>query len=135
LTRTRVATALGVVLVVALGIAGAIAFFNGRDSATVSDAAGPGHVRPAGQQPTVKPGNVLLVYSDAKFAPQLRQIQDDLSGTDKALVAAGQAVIVRRGAAPLGIAALSARHRIDASRADGNVVSGFAEYWLGRKDG
>ncbi|MDX6691580.1 MAG: hypothetical protein QOG15_3037 [Solirubrobacteraceae bacterium] len=135
MTRGRAVNAIAVLVLVAAGIFGAIAYFNARDSSTVSRSAGPGRVRPAGERPAVRSGNILLLYSDEKDVPQLRAIQDELSGTDKALAAAGQAVLVRRGAAPQGIAALSARHRIDASRADDNVVSGFAEYWLGRKDG
>jgi hypothetical protein len=136
LTRSRAATAIGVLLVVALGIFGAIAYFNARDSSTVSSSQGPGHERPAGERPVVKPGNVLLLYADPKFAPQLRRLQRDLSGTDKSLVAAGQAVIVQRAPKlPGGIAALSARHRLAAGRPDDESLTGFIEYWLGRKSG
>ncbi|MGH2841095.1 MAG: hypothetical protein ACRDKY_09760 [Solirubrobacteraceae bacterium] len=136
MTRTRPFIVIGVVLLAAAGVIGAIAYFNARDDATVSTTEGPGRERPAGERPVVRPGNVLLVYSEAQLARPLLALQRELSGTDKALVAAGQAVIVRRNRAlPVPVTGLSARHRLDASRAELEALRDFVEYWLGRETG
>ncbi|MDQ3678084.1 MAG: hypothetical protein M3401_15025 [Actinomycetota bacterium] len=132
----RPAVAIGVVLLAAAGVIGAIAYFNARDDATVSTSRGPGRERPEGERPVVQAGNVLLVYSDSQLSPALRALQREIAGTDKALAAVGQAVLVRRqDELPVPVSALSARHRLDASRAELPALRNFVEYWLGRESG
>ena len=123
-------------LLTGLGVLGAIAYLNSRDDATVSTSEGPGEVRRAGEGPvTVKPGNVVLLYADRELAAPLRALQRELAGPpSEQLSAAGQAVVVQRlpdVAAP--IVALSARHRLQASRPDAAQLREFVEYWLGRE--
>ena len=136
LKRIRPVIAIGVLLLTAAGVVGAIAYLNARDDATLSAAQGPGRERPAGARPAVEPGNVLLTYSEPQLAPALRALARELGGSDDALAAAGQAVLVRRRPGlPAPISALSAGHRLDAARADDPALRRFVEYRLGRRSG
>jgi hypothetical protein len=126
-----------VVVVAALGIGGVSALLASRDDSTVSPAAGPGAVRPAGAQPVVTAGNVVLLYSDERLTRRLHEVATAIGGPpDKALAAAGQAVIVRRQPnLRVAVVALTATHRLDASGPDDPALRAFAEYWLGRDPG
>jgi hypothetical protein len=136
LSLRRAALTLGVVLLVGVGAYAVISYFDARDDSTVSSSDGPGRERPAGERPVVKAGNVLLLYSDPQLAGPLRALQRDLAGGDEALAAAGQAVLVRRQPdLPVPVVALSARRRLDGSRAQLPALRDFVEYWLGRDGG
>jgi hypothetical protein len=127
--------ALLVVVAAVIGIALLSAVFAARDDATVTRSAGPGVARPAGSTALVEDGNVALLYSDERLTRRLRELARDIAGPPSAsLIAAGQAVIVRRRA-NLGvpIIAVSATHRLDASGPDDPALRGFIEYWLGRE--
>ena len=127
---------LAAIVLTAVGIIGAAAYFNSRDDATLTVGQGVGQLRPPGARPPVRPGNVLLLYSDARQAPGLRALARELGGSGPALAAAGQAVLVRRDAGlRVPIVALSARHRHDARAASDPALRGFVEYWLGRATG
>jgi hypothetical protein len=129
--------ALVVVVAAVVGIAALVAAFAARDDATVAPPAGPGVARPAGATPRVSRGNVALLYSDERLTRRLRRLAIDIAGpADPSLVAAGQAVIVRRQpniAVP--VIAVSATRRLDASGPDDPALRGFVEYWLGREPG
>jgi hypothetical protein len=127
--------ALVVVVAAVVGIAVLVAVFAARDDATVTPSAGPGVARPAESTALVADGNVALLYSDERLTRRLRELARDIAGpADTALVAAGQAVIVRRRA-NLGVPviAVSATHRLDASGPDDPALRRFIEYWLGRE--
>jgi hypothetical protein len=129
--------ALVVVVAAVVGIAVLAAAFAARDDATVAPSAGPGVARPAGATPLVAGGNVALLYSDERLTRRLRELAVDVAGPpDASLVAAGQAVIVRRRA-NLGVPviAVTATRRLDASGPDDPALRGFIEYWLGREPG
>lgn len=129
--------ALVVVVAAVLGIGAVAALLASRDDSTVSSAGGPGVVRPAGARPVVAAGNVVLLYSDERLTRGLRELATDIGGPpDKALVAAGQAVIVqRRPNQPVPVVAVSATHQIDATGPEDPALREFAEYWLGRDAG
>lgn len=132
-TRTLALGLAAAALVVVAAVA-ALAFFDARDDSTVTRADGPGSPRPDGADPAVRTGNVLLLYRDRAAAPALDAVRDELSGPpDPALVAAGQAVIVRREPrlAP-AVRALSASHRVDAASSDAPAIRDFVDFWLGR---
>jgi hypothetical protein len=124
---------------IVLGVAGSVgvaAYLNSRDDATLTSGRDAGRPRSPGARPAVRPGNVLLLYADERQAPALRALRRELTGSDPALVAAGQAVLVRRDprlSAP--VVALSARHRRAADAASEPAVRDFVEYWLGRATG
>jgi hypothetical protein len=126
--------ALVVVVAAVVGVAVLVAVFAARDDATVAPSAGPGVARPAEATPLVSDGNVALLYSDERLTRRLRELAREMAGPESAaLVAAGQAIIVRRRA-DLGVPviAVSATHRLDASGPDDPALRGFIEYWLGR---
>jgi len=128
--------ALGAVVLAAAGIAGAAAYLQSRDDATVASDPGAGRLRLPGAQPAVRPGNVLLLYADARHARQLRALRRELGDSGPALEAAGQALTLRRdGHLRVPIVALSTRHRQDAASASEPAVRDFVEYWLGRATG
>ena len=129
--------ALGVVVVAALGIFGVAALLASRDDSTVTRNGGPGAVRPAGARPVVAPGNVVLLYSDERLTSDLRALAADIGGPpDKALVAAGQAVIVQhRVNQRVPVIAVTATHRLDAAAPGAPALRDFIEYWLGRDPG
>lgn len=124
------------VLVIAAGL-GVLTFFGARDDSTLDPQEGPGIARPAGQQPVVRTGNVVLLYRDPADRAPLEALQDELSGPpDPALEAAGQAVLVRRSPAlSTRVATLSASHRLDLPAPADPRVRSFAEFWLGRASG
>jgi hypothetical protein len=127
--------ALFVVVAAVIGMAALAAVFAARDDATVTRSAGPGVARPAGATPLVADGNVALLYSDERLTRPLRELASDMAGPANAsLIAAGQAVIVRRRA-NLGVPviAVSATHRLDATGPRDPALRAFIEYWLGRE--
>jgi hypothetical protein len=132
--RRRAIQALVVVVSAAIGIAVLVAVFAARDDATVSPSSGPGVARPAEATPLVSGGNVALLYSDERLTRRLRTLASDIAGPANApLVAAGQAIIVRRRAnLRVPVIAVSATHRLDATGPDDPALRGFIEYWLGR---
>jgi hypothetical protein len=127
-----VAGALVVAIVAVFGVAALLA---SRDDSTVPHAAGPGVQRPAGVRPMVQAGNVVLLYSDERLTRRLRALAADVGGpADPALVAAGQAVIVRRQPnLRVAVVALTATRRLTASSPEDPALRAFAEYWLGRE--
>ena len=129
--------ALVVVVAAVIGIAVLVAVFAARDDATVAPSAGPGVARPAGATPRVSAGNVALLYSDERLTRGLRQLAVDTAGrADRSLVAAGQAVTVRRRPnLRVPVVAVSTTRRLDASGPDDPALRGFIEYWLGREPG
>jgi hypothetical protein len=134
--RGKLLPALGTaVLTVALVVAAA-AFFISRDDATVpqTQASGPGVARAAGAKPTVKAGNVVLLYSDERETRALHLLATRIAGpADPTLAAAGQAVIVQRQAnlsAP--VTAVTATRMLKATGPDDPALESFIEYWLGR---
>jgi hypothetical protein len=126
--------AIGAALLAVVGVAALAAFFVSRDNATVSNDGGPGVARAAGAQPRVKPGNVVLLYSDERLTSDLRDLAARTAGApDPALEAAGQAVIVeRRPNLRVPVTAVTARRRLKASGPADPALEGFIEYWLGR---
>jgi len=118
-----------------IGIAVAAALLTARDDATFTPSAGPGVMRPAGATPQVDDGNVVLLYSDERLTRRLRELALEIGGpSDGALVAAGQAVLVRRRPGlRVPVVAVSASHRLDASGPDDPALRAFVEYWLGRE--
>ncbi|MBA3327842.1 MAG: hypothetical protein H0T43_06030, partial [Solirubrobacterales bacterium] len=88
------AIGLGILVLGVAGVAAAGAFFSSRDDATLGQEKGPGVARGAGAGPRVTPGNVLLLYGDARLEVPLRELATELAGpADSALEAAGQAVL------------------------------------------
>ncbi|MEA2221046.1 MAG: hypothetical protein QOJ35_3672 [Solirubrobacteraceae bacterium] len=134
MTLRRAAGAAGVVLVAALGVAAVIALLNARDEGTVRPAAGPGTPRVAGARPAVARGNVVLLFSDERETTALRALALDTGGpATPALVAAGQAVVVRRQPGlRVPVVGLTRDRRLDAAGPDDPRLRGFVEYWLGR---
>jgi hypothetical protein len=135
--RRRAIQALVVVVAAAIGIALLVIVFAARDDATVAPPAGPGVARPAAATPRVSRGNVALLYSDERLTRRLRRLAIDIAGpADPSLVAAGQAVIVRRQPnITVPVIAVSATRRLNASGPDDPALRGFVEYWLGREPG
>jgi hypothetical protein len=136
--RTRRAViALAVLVVAAAGAVAVLVVLNSRDDASVQRSAGPGADRPAGARPAVAPGNVLLLYSDERETAALRSLALRTGGRETpALVAAGQAVIVRRQpGVRMPVVALSTHRRLDASAPDDPRLRTFVEYWLARAPG
>jgi hypothetical protein len=127
--------AIGAALLAVIGVAALAAFFVSRDDATVPDGGGgPGVARAAGAQPHVKPGNVVLLYSDERLTSDLRDLAARTAGApDPALEAAGQAVVVqRRPNLRAPITAVTARRQLKASGPADPALERFIEYWLGR---
>jgi hypothetical protein len=129
--------ALVVVVAAVVGIAVLVAVFAARDDATVAPSSGPGVARSAGATPLVSGGNVALLYSDERLTRRLRELAVDIAGpADASLVAAGQAVIVRRRPnLRVPVVAVSATRRLDAIGPHDPALRGFIEYWLGREAG
>jgi hypothetical protein len=125
-----------VALVLAIaGVAAAFAFFSSKDDATVTRSGRLGSVRPAGDKPAVRDGNVLLLHLRRGEGRALRRLADDIAGPPNAqLEAAGQAVLVRRDATlAVPIVAVTATRRLEAERADDPALVRFVESWLGRR--
>lgn len=128
------AIGLGTVVLAGAGVGGLLAFFAARDDATVARDQGPGEPRAARARPHVKPGNVLLLYGQAKHGGPIRALAREISGPpDSSLAAAGQAVLVRRAQRPgIEILALSDSRRLEADSAAEPELREFVEFWLGR---
>ncbi|HWI09006.1 MAG TPA: hypothetical protein VNT54_16000 [Solirubrobacteraceae bacterium] len=127
--------AIGAVVATVLGVAGLAAFFASRDDATVPQQAdAPGVARAANEQPRVKPGNVVLLYSDERLTSELRAVAARIAGEPTAaLQAAGQAVLVqRRPNLTVPVTAVTATRRLQATGPQDPALESFAEYWLGR---
>jgi hypothetical protein len=125
-----------VALVLAIaGVAAAFAFFSSKDDATVTRSGGLGSVRPSGDKPVVRDGNVLLLHLRRGEGRALRTLADDIAGPPNAqLEAAGQAVLVRRDATlAVPIVAVTATRHLEAERADDPALARFVESWLGRR--
>jgi hypothetical protein len=76
-------------------------------------------------------GNVILFYAAARPPRALEQVQEELSGPfDRALVAAGQAVILARRPGSGTVTAAAWRRLLRDTDAAG--AREFAEHWLGR---
>lgn len=134
--RPRAVAVLAVAVLAVAGVVGIAAYLQSRDDATLKSDQGIGRLRTPGGRPVVRPGNVLLLYSDARQATGLRALGRELGGSDAALAKAGQAVLVQRAANQrVPVMALSARHRQDASTSSDPAVRRFVEYWLGRAAG
>ena len=130
-------TALATVVLTVLLVAGAAAFFVSRDDATVpraTEQSGPGEARPAGAQPAVRAGNVVLLHSDERLTRDLHELAERMAGPpDEALTAAGQAVLVRqRPNLDVPVTAVTARRMLEADGPDDPALEAFIEYWLGR---
>jgi len=127
--------ALAVAVAAVVGVAGGAALLAARDDATVTRSAGPGVARAASATPHVDDGNVVLLYSDERLTRRLRELALDIAGpSDGPLVAAGQAVLVRRRPGlRVPVVAVSASRRLDASGPDDPALRTFVEYWLGRE--
>jgi hypothetical protein len=132
--RNAVLVLLVIAVAAVVGIAGA-ALLAARDDATVTRSAGPGVARAAGATPRVRDGNVVLLYSDERLTRRLRELALEIGGpSDGPLVAAGQAVLVRRRPGlRVPVVAVSASRRLDASGPDDPALRAFVEYWLGRE--
>ncbi len=132
----RALSVVATIVLTVLLVAGAAAFFVSRDDATVPRAreSGPGVARPAGAEPAVRPGNVVLLHSDERLTSQLRELAERTAGPpDEALQAAGQAVLVRRRPnLDVPVTAVTARRMVEASGPDDPALEAFIEYWLGR---
>jgi hypothetical protein len=118
----------------AIGVAAIAAVLASRDDSTVTPAAGPGVARPAGARPQVAPGNVALLYSDERLTRRIRELALATGGAaGKALVDAGQAVIVQRQPnLRVPVVAVTAARRLDAAGPEDPALRAFIEYWLGR---
>lgn len=127
--------AIGAVVLAVIGVALVAAFFAARDEATVPQpTGGPGVPRAADARPEVKPGNVVLTYSDERLTSELRALAARMAGEPSpALVAAGQAVLVRREPnLQVPVTALTATRRLQAGGPRDPALRSFIEYWLGR---
>jgi hypothetical protein len=147
-------------LVVALGgFVLVLLFFEGRDESQVPDGAsagrGPGQVvtdqRRARAPATIRSdrdgtrlsddqllhalelGDVVLLYGTRSAPPQLRALQQRLTGPfDPVLAANGAAVILAYRPGTDGVTALAWRRVLRAPSASDPAVEQFADYWLGR---
>ena len=118
-----------------IGVAALAAFFVSRDDATLPQRGdAPGVARAAGSEPAVKPGNVVLLYSDERLTSDLRALAARTAGQPSpALEAAGQAVLLQRRAnLTVPVSAVTARRSLEATGPDDPRLSSFIEYWLGR---
>jgi hypothetical protein len=127
--------AIAATAVAVIGVAALAAFFVSRDDATVpQDDGGPGVARDANARPQVKPGNVVLLYSDERLTSDLRALAARIAGEPSAaLRAAGQAVLVeRRPNLTVPVTAVTATRRLRAAGPGDPALESFVEYWLGR---
>jgi Protein of unknown function (DUF3105) len=150
-------------LVVALGgFVLVLLFFEGRDESQVPDDAsagrGPGQVvtdQRRAQAPApirsdrdgtrlsddqllhaLELGDVVLLYGSRTAPPELRALQERLSGRfDPVLAANGAAVIVAYRPGTSGVTALAWKRMLRARSAADPAIEAFAEYWLGRGGG
>lgn len=133
----RVVIALAVLVLAAAGAVAVLVVLNTRDAANVRRSSGPGSDRATGARPSVAPGNVLLLYGDERETAALRALASRTAGrVTPALVAAGQAVIVRRQPGlRTPVVALSANRRLEATGPGDPRLRTFVEYWLARENG
>ena len=128
--------AIATILLTVLLVGGAAAFFVSRDDSTIPGTAqaGPGVARPAGAEPNVRPGNVVLLHSDERLTLDLRRLAERTAGPpDPTLTAAGQAVLVQqRPNLEAPVTAVTATRMLEASGPDDPALEQFVEYWLGR---
>jgi hypothetical protein len=131
----RVIVVAAAVVVAIAGVFGVAALLASRDDSTVTRDSGPGAQRPAGARPQVAPGNVVLLYSDERLTRRLRALATDIGGPpDPALVAAGQAVLVRHQVnLRVPVVAVTATRRLDAASPEDPALRAFIEYWLGKE--
>ena len=148
-------------LVVALGgFVLVLLFFEGRDDSQVPGSAGggpaPGQVvtdqrraqapAPIGRDAValsedqllhaLELGDVVLLYGTRSPPPQLRALQDEVSGPfDPVLAANGAAVILAPRPGTDGVTALAWRRILRAPSASDPAIEDFADYWLGRGAG
>jgi len=150
-------------LVVALGgFVLVLLFFEGRDESQVPNGAsaggGPGHVvtdqRRAHAPAAIRSdrdgtrlsddqllhalelGDVVLLYGTRSAPPQLRALQQRLTGPfDPVLAANGAAVILAYRPGADGVTALAWRRVLHAPSASDPALEQFADYWLGRGAG
>jgi hypothetical protein len=150
-------------LVVALGgFVLVLLFFEGRDESQVPHSAnpgnGPGQVVTAqrrAQAPAsihtdrdgtrlsadqllhaLELGDVVLLYGTAAAPPELRALQERLTGPfDPVLAANGAAVILAYRPGTEGVTALAWRRVLRAPSASDPAIERFADYWLGRGGG
>jgi hypothetical protein len=121
--------------VAVIGVAALAAFFVSRDDATVPQGdGGPGVARETNADPQVKPGNVVLLYSDERLTSGVRALGRRIAGEPSAaLQAAGQAALVqRRPNLTVPVTAVTASRRMEATGPDDPALESFVEYWLGR---
>lgn len=134
----------GIILGLAVLLA-VVAFFSGRDDASVERGAGPAAASPdhgasalpAGRRTALvealRAGNVVLVYGSPRRPEPLRTLADEVAGPfDPALASAGQAVILTRRPGTRGVIALSWSRVLRAASATDPRLRDFAEAWLGR---
>jgi len=123
--------AIAATVLAVVGVAALAAFFVSRDDATVpQDADAPGTERASGAQPAVKPGNVVLLYSDERLTSDLRALAARTAGVPSAaLEAAGQAVLVqRRPNRTVPVTAVTATHELAAVAPRDPKLAAFIEY-------
>ncbi len=121
---------LATVVVVIGGVLALMAFFSGRDEATIGSE--PGVAAPAETSDVLARGNVVVDYRDPAQATKVRSLAQDLGASaDPALVEAGAAVVVREADVD-GIVARAYKRRLEARNADDPELRTFVEYWLGR---
>lgn len=158
----RLGIALLTVVVALGGFVLVLLFFEGRDSSQVPGSAGAG--RGPGQVVTdqaraaapaairsdrdgtrlsrdqllhaLELGDVVLLYGTSAPPPQLRALQERVSGPfDPVLAANGAAVILARRPGTDGVTALAWRRILRAPSASDPAIEDFADYWLGRGAG
>ena len=152
----RLGLGLLTVVVALAGFVLVLLFFEGRDTSQVpqSDTANaPGQVvtdqRTAGAPAAIRRdgvslsddqllhalelGDVVLLYGTSAPPPQLRALQEQVSGPfDPVLAANGAAVILARRAGTDGVVALAWRRILRAPSPTDPALEQFANYWLGR---
>lgn len=127
--------AIAAAVVAVIGVAALAAFFVSRDEATVPQQGEvPGVARAPGSRPAVKPGNILLLYSDERLTGELRALAARSAGEPSpALEAAGQAVLLeRRPNLTAPVTAVTASRELEATAPEDPKLQSFIEYWLGR---
>jgi hypothetical protein len=81
-------------------------------------------------------GDVVLLYGASAPPPQLRALQEQVSGPfDPVLAANGAAVVLARRPGTAGVVALAWRRILRAPSASDPALEQFANYWLGRAGG
>jgi hypothetical protein len=120
------------------GVAVALWFFTANDDATTGgppvQAPGVAATVPSPFAADVRRGNVVLLVGRGDLGP-VRDFATQVAGpANRALRAAGQAVIVV-GDARRGLVAYAQDRRLAAPSADDPALRAFVEYWLGRSSG